>query len=83
MDTLKAKAHKSREDARAKCQEQLKALNTKRLEGQKKLEVIKAATGAETDILGKHSRILCMRSKRISNDSAQVWRYHRAFASGT
>ncbi len=45
IDTLEVMAHKTREDAKAKVQEQLRALHSKRLEGQKKLEAIKAATG--------------------------------------
>ncbi len=44
MDTLEAKVHKTKEDAKVKYQEQLSALHTKRLEGEKKLEAIKSAT---------------------------------------
>jgi len=45
MDALEAGAHEAREDAKVKYQEQLSALHTKRLEGEKRLQAIKAATG--------------------------------------
>ena len=45
MDALEARAHEAREDAKVKYQEQLSALHTKRLEGEKRLQAIKAATG--------------------------------------
>jgi len=44
MAVLEAKAHQTKEDAKEKYQEQLSALHAKRLEGEKQLEAIRAAT---------------------------------------
>ena len=44
MDTWEVKAHEAQESAKLKYQEQLSALRTTRLEGEKKLDAIKAAT---------------------------------------
>jgi hypothetical protein len=44
MDALEANAHEAKEGAKVKYQEQLSALHIKRLEGERKLEAIKAAT---------------------------------------
>ena len=44
MAVLEAKAHQTKEDAKEKYREQLRALHAKRLEGEKRLEAIKAAT---------------------------------------
>lgn len=44
MDTLEAKAHEAQGSAKLKYKEQLSALRSKRLEAEKKLDAIKAAT---------------------------------------
>jgi hypothetical protein len=44
MAVLEAKAHQTKEDAKEKYQEQLSALHVKRLDGEKQLEAIRAAT---------------------------------------
>jgi lipid II:glycine glycyltransferase (peptidoglycan interpeptide bridge formation enzyme) len=44
MAVLEAKAHQTKENAKENYQEQLSALHAKRLEGEKQLEAIKAAT---------------------------------------
>ena len=59
MDVLEARAHEAREDAKVKYQEQLSALHTKRLEGEKRLEDIKAATGDSWE--------------RLKADTENVW----------
>ena len=44
LAVLEAKAHETQEDAKEKYQEQLRALHARRLEGEKQLEAIRAAT---------------------------------------
>ena len=44
MDALEAKAHDAQEAAKLKYQEQLSALRTQRLAGEKKLEAVQTAT---------------------------------------
>jgi len=77
MDALEAKAQEAQEAAKLKYQEQLSALRTQRLAGEKKLEAVQTATEdswerlkAERTTSGKRSKILCRRSRRTSNELA-------------
>jgi len=72
LDALEAKSQETQESTKLKYQQQLSALRTQRLEGEKKLEAVKAATEDSWERLKAETDNVWEAFK----DSAQAFKAH-------